>query len=589
MKQTVYQLRRVVEYSSFFVGEPAINIRSTLKHYSRNRLIQIAAVLSHHYGNLSWPNSQHTLFSDISRKHLPYLNKLFNAYYVRLNLVQGEKVELLTYRTSLELWRQIFAIRIDDFCDDVKEEDAELLLFKVILSINEKILSFNERKDEYKLDELIFLNGFLTNDSNKYDFKAVMQPQMYYFHQLVDYIPSNEVLTQAVRVLFQNWGIKSWQEYFTTILCIAAKTDKYIKNQVSGVPVITSRWIALNTGSGILSESLINHLAIGEDAFIPHKDGADKELNIDYRRFRSCPLIKLRDGYGYIVINNQLLCERLFNSLYFDFVPLINGRKNSCGFFNYNKDFIEKILFRKTFFKCISSKCFTFPAKDADKSDEKPHEPDFYARTKYGDLIIAECKAIKMNGECRDDGDYVRLLEELHEKIVLKTRNLDQTRKQYKGEPEQIGVGQLIYHIVNIESDSFEWDTAISDNVCYYPLLVFEDVKLVQTGALSLINRWFYEEIEKEDKLDLPKTAIMPIMVVSINTLFLSNTLLKKIGLCRVIKSFVNKYSKYDSKTGKYDFSFGADFDAYLRQNACNHFGDETKWFHKLICSKKID
>ena len=32
---------------------------------------------------------------------------------------------------------------------------------------------------------------------------------------------------------------------------------------------------------------------------------------------------------------------------------------------------------------------------------------------------------IKMNGEIRDYADYDRLLDELHEKVVLKTRNLD--------------------------------------------------------------------------------------------------------------------------------------------------------------------
>ena len=67
-----------------------------------------------------------------------------------------------------------------------------------------------------------------------------------------------------------------------------------------------------------------------------------KALNIDYRHFRSKPFVKLRDGSGYVVINNQLLCERLFNSLFFDFSPLISGKKGSCGLFDYNKDFVEK-------------------------------------------------------------------------------------------------------------------------------------------------------------------------------------------------------------------------------------------------------
>ena len=86
----------------------------------------------------------------------------------------------------------------------------------------------------------------MTNDSNNYDFKAVLQPQLYYFHQLINFIPSNEVLTKATEVLFDNWGIKSWQQYYTTLFIIANETDEYIKKKKNGVPIITPDWIEQN-------------------------------------------------------------------------------------------------------------------------------------------------------------------------------------------------------------------------------------------------------------------------------------------------------------------------------------------------------
>ena len=513
--ETTYHIRRVVEYSSFFKGDTPIDIGSTLKKFNRNSLIRAATIFSHHYGNFSIPDGKRTLFSEISKKHVPYLNKMFKAYFERENIAQGEKVEVLTFRTSLELWRWIFSIHAEEFTNEVDESDFEFLLFKVILAINEKIVGFKEGKDKYQLDELLFLNGFLTNDSNHYDIKAILQPQMYYFQQLADLIPSNEVLTKATEKLFHDWGIQSWQPYYTTIVCIASETDKYITKNGSGVPIITPSWITTNQEAGFLSASLIDNLSIEEDAYLPYdeEDGDSKVLNVDYRHFRSKPFVKLKDGSGYVVINNQLLCERLFNSLFFDFSPLINGKKDSCGFFDYNKCFVEKELFRNAFFNCLPSNCFTSPQRGVEQ-EEKDHEPDFYARTKRGELIVVECKAIKMNGECRDDGDYARLLEELHEKIVLKTRNLDKTRKEHKGEPEPMGVGQLVHHIDSIDADTFEWDSNIPDDVCYYPILVFEDVKLVQTGILSIVNRWFYEELKKKKDLVLSE-AIKPIMVVT--------------------------------------------------------------------------
>ena len=589
-KQSTIRVRRVVEYSDFFFDESPIDVGATLRRYNRNTLIRTAAILSLHFGNICVPDNEYTLFSDISRKHIPHLNSLFKAYYKRIGMVEGQKVQILTYRTGLELWRNVFAIHAEEFTDEVAESDIEFLLFKVLLTINEKLVSFNERKELYKLDELIFLNGFLTNDSNNYDIQAVLQPQMYYFQQLVDFIPTNEVLSKASEKLLHDWGIDSWQPYYTTIVIIASESDKYYKKKENGVPIIRPQWLEENKESGFLSPALMEHLYIDEDEYIPcnDEDAVKKELNVDYRRFRSKPFVKMKkDGSGYVVINNQLLCERLFNSLYFDFLPLINKSKGSVGFFDYNKNFIEKVLFRDTFFKCLPSNCYTFPLRGDDRDQEDDYEPDFYVRTKCGELIIVECKAIKMNGECRDDGDYVRLLDELHEKIVLKTRNLDKTRKEYKGEPEPIGVGQLIHHIDSIEADTFQWDNNIPDDVSYYPILVFEDVKLVQTGILSMVNRWFIEEVEKKKELNLKDISCMPVMVVSINTLYLYDKLLQKRGFTNVIDSFIRDYAVYDEQDGIYHLPETADFDAYLRRNPFRKAGEAVKWINNFMSDNK--
>lgn len=574
----------MIEYRHFFVEEEPIDISSTLKLFSRNSLIRAAAILSHHYGNFSMPDGGRSFFSESSKKHIAYLNKLFSDYFDREGIRQGQKVEMTTYRTTLELWRRIFSIRPEEFTGKVEESDFELLLFKVVLTLNEKIVSFTERKQDYGLDELMFLNGFLTNDSNNYDIQSVLQPQMYYFQQLIKFIPTNEVMSKASEKLLHEWCIESWQQYYTTIIIIAHQTDKYYKDRASGVPIITPKWLEENMDSGFLSPSLMEHLYIDEDEFIPYNEESaeKKEWNVDYRRFRSKPFVKLKNGSGFVVINNQLLCERLFNSLYFDFLPLINGKRSSCGFFDYNKDFIEKILFRNTFFKCLPTNCYTFPRQTEDRQEDT-HEPDFYCRTKRGELIIVECKAIKMNGECRDDGDYKRLLEELHEKIVLKTRNIDSKRKKHKGNPEPIGVGQLIHHIDTIDADTFQWDANIPDDVAYYPLLVFEDVKLLQTGILSMVNRWFYEELDKKKDIVLKDCSIMPIMVVSINTLYLYDSLLAKRGLCNVIDAFVRDYAKYDSTTGRYNVAALADFDAYLRRNPYKKSGDAVRWLKRIM------
>ena len=585
-KNNIIYLRMVIEYRDFFIDEKPIDIPATLKLFSREDLVRIASLLSLHYGNLFFPDSDKTLFSRNSLKYFSYLNSCFSSYCKRKNLNPNDKVAISTYRTGLELWRYIFSIPTEKFKDTIEKCDIEITIFKVILAINEKIVNYKKREELYKLDELFFLNGYLTNDTNDYEMQKVLQPQMYYFNVLIDFIHTNDVMNIASEKLLCNYGIDNWLQYYATITYLANETDRYYKEKLNGVPIIYPEKLKSKDQTGLFSPSLIDHLSINEDDYIPYTDidGAGKrELNIDFRRFRAKPFVKLKNKSGYVVINNQLLCERLFNSLYFDFQPLINGKKGGCGFFDFNKGFIEKTLFRQTILNCLSLNCFTFPERDSKEIQEKPNEPDLYARINKSKLLLVECKAIKMNGECRDDGDYGRLLEELHEKIVIKTRNLDKARKKLKGKPEPIGIGQLINHIDSIEDDSFEWDKNIPDSVAYYPLLVFEDVRLLQPGLLSMVNRWFYEEISKRPKMVLSEMDCKPVMLLSINTLYLYNDLIRKKGFTRVIDAFLKDNAQFDSISGKYELDDFADFDAYLRRNRFKKSIDAEKWFKNQL------
>ncbi len=571
MKKDTYELKQVLEYNSFFNEKKDLDIISVLKRYKRTTLVKMAAVLSHHYGNFEMPNNGKTFFSEKSQKHIVYVNEVFENYYNKINLNKNNTVIVSTYRTALELWRLIFSIPVEEYSNTMPEEDEEFYLFKVILAINEKIFSF-KKKTKKEIDELIFLNNFLNNDSNYYAYNEIMQSQMYYFYKLVNFIPQNEVMSRASDVLLSKWGITSWKQYYATILWLTKKTDEYFKNNQTGVPIVPLWNMMLNDETGLFSETLIESLCINEDDYI-----SIEKVNTDYRQFRSKPFIKLKDGSGVIVINNQFLCERLYNSLYFDFMPLINGKKGSIGYFDYNKDFVEKVLFRETFFKCLNDNVVTWPARNIHNEKEDRHEPDFYARYPNGELLIMECKAIKMNGEIRDHADYDRLLDELHEKIVLKTRNIDSTRKEFKKDPEPIGIGQIINHIDSIEDYTFKWDNGIPDQVAYYPIIVFEDVRLLQPGLMSILNKWFYEEIKKRKEIELKDVACMPIIPVSINTLYLYDDKIRNKELFRLIDEYLILYAK-DQNDGSYAIKPISDFDAYLRRLPFNKKNDIAKW-----------
>ena len=418
---------------------------------------------------------------------------------------------------------------------------------------------------------MIFLNSFLTNDCNNYEFQAVLQTQIYYFTTLIDYIPQNQVLSKASEILLSQWGITSWKEYFSTIIYLARETENYRVNNLKGIPIINIKQIIKRDETGYIAPALIEKLSIDENDFIPYDENKNAYLrdnNVDYRIFRSKPFVKLANGSGYIVINTQLLCERLFNSLFFDFSPLISGKNKDIGFFDYNNDFIEKILFRNTLFQCIPKKVYTFPVRNHYNTKEDKDEPDFYVR-KNSDLLIMECKSIKMNGAIRDKGDYNEMMENLLNKIALKTYNIDPNRRNFNKQKEPIGIGQLLKHIDSIEADTFQWDTEIPNDVAYYPILVLEDIRFFQPGFLSILNKSFIEVAQIFPDLELNNVACRPVMAISINTLFLYDNLIRKRGLDNLIDTFLEKEVKIE-KYGNYDLPTWADFDAYLRRNSFN-------------------
>ena len=142
------EIKRVMEFSDFFLDEPPLDIPSILKTFSRDTLVRMATLLSLQYGNMYFPNNKHTLFSYCSQHYEDYLNKLCLSYFKRIGLPAGGQVVLCTFRTSLELWRNIFAIKVEEFQDTIAPEDEEFTLFKVILALNERIFQITHSIQE---------------------------------------------------------------------------------------------------------------------------------------------------------------------------------------------------------------------------------------------------------------------------------------------------------------------------------------------------------------------------------------------------------------------------------------------------------
>ena len=358
-----FKIMRVVEYSQFFSDRDSIDIVEVLKRYNRIDLIKTAAILSLRFGNWKYPDSQDVFFSSQSSKYIPEFQGYLNSYLKKIEFGRGQQIIFSTYRTGLELWRLIFSIRPEEFTSTLCEEDYEYTLFKVILVLNEKVMNYNYSFSKTVDDgnALLFLNNFITNDCNNIDYTSILSSQIFYFSQLMDFIPQNDILVKASNELFLKWGISSWKYYFGTIVLLAHYTNEYFRTGEKGVPIIDTSVLSRNDEIGCFSQALVENLSIDVNEYIHYdqekEDNNDGE-NVDYRIFRAKPFVKL-DNHKYVVTNNQLLCERLFNSLYFDFYPFINGKPGSIGNFDYKRDFVEKYLFKKTMLKCFDRKVYT--------------------------------------------------------------------------------------------------------------------------------------------------------------------------------------------------------------------------------------
>ena len=161
------------------------------------------------------------------------------------------------------------------------------------------------------------------------------------------------------------------------------------------------------------------------------------------------------------------------------------------------------------------------------------------------------------------------MMENLLNKLALKTYNIDPNRQEFKKQQKPIGIGQLVKHIDSIEADTFQWDANIPNDVAYYPILVLEDIRFFQPGLLSILNKNFIEVAKVFPDLELNDIAYRPVMAISINTLFLYDNLIRKRGLTNLIDAFLEKEATID-EYGNYKLLPLADFDAYLRKNSFN-------------------
>ena len=549
-------IEKILEFHDLFPEEKELDIFSLLKKYSKKYLVLSSNILSHNYGKAYIPDKNNTFFSIHSKKHLEDLK---NRVERLLKKSGQERFCYCTTKTSLELMRIIFSIPVTEYRDDGEIEDFEYDLFRVILQINENLMSFNST-NEQDIATLSFLNFFIMNDISGQDVIDIFIRQVQYYSTLSNFIETRQDCTIAKETFYKSMKITKMSDYAKTWLALIALDFEYQKKQEKGCPVIDLN--ILEDIDGTLNIPVLDFLSINLNKHIPYSNTEikNRDNNVDYRVFRSHPLIKIDDN-KYIIYCFPILIERLYNSLFFD---LKDSFKDAFNF--YNKDFVEKVLFQPQVLQCLNKKMTSqiYPSREMilcnDKIKEEDNQPDFYLR-ENDNLILFECKAIRINGELKDKSDIDELLNILKNKLYCSIENIDKSRGKKKN-PERVGVTQLVQQMKMIDADTFKWDNDIPDEVAYYPVIILEDPRFVVPGLSYIINSWYKPLIEQE----LPDQMCHPVVVMSIDVLMLYSHIFKVQGFHNVFDKYFQKAVHYSANGVTWTFEPFADFNVFMQE-----------------------
>lgn len=550
-------IEKILEFHDLFPEEKEIDISSVLKKYSKKYLVLSSNVLSHNYGRAYIPDKNNTFFSSHSEKHIEDLTNRFE----QLTKLSGQKIFCYcTTKTSLELMRIIFSIPINEYKNDGDVEDFEYDLFRVILQINENLMSFKS-SNKYDLATLSFLNFFIMNDISGQDLREVFIRQVQYYCTLSDFIETRQDCAIAKEAFYQSVGITKMSDYAKTWLALIALDFEYQKKQEKGCPVIDLN--RLQDVDGTLNISVLDFLSINLNEHISYNNTEIKSRddNVDYRIFRARPLIKISDK-KYIIYCFPILVERLYNSLFFD---LKDSFKDAFNF--YNKNFVEKVLFQPQVLQCLNEKITSkiYPSREmllcGDKIIEEDNQPDFYLR-ENDNLILFECKAIRINGELKDKSDIDELLSILKNKLYYSIENIDKSRGKKKN-AERVGVTQLVQQMKMIDADTFKWDNKIPDEVAYYPVIILEDPRFVVPGLSYIINSWYKQLIIQE----LPGQMCHPIVVMSIDMLMLYSHVFKAEGFHNIFGKYFQNTVRYSNNDVTWTFDPLGDFNIFMQES----------------------
>ena len=568
-----FSLHLLIGYSALFPNK-TLDIKNEILHFSREMLIKMILILGRNYGMCKISDMKDKPFfsylSSLSKERMKRIVK-----YIVDNNASPEKVSYACNRTFLEFLKLVFGVKSEQCKAKYEDYIAEVKLFDLLLAINEqKVTCFKpSKKHPNDFARIMYANLYAINEFTNFNETLNFSEQMYYAHTFFEFVTSRNEYINVYNKFLEHFKIEKWEEYYRTITMLGAMAYK------NGEGIIN---LKQNDPNHLLNKNILETISIGENEYIEIDDKENNE-NRDFVKFRSCPLIRLKDG-SYMLYNKQLIIDRLYNSIYFDLLPY-NLKYKDKNFNQFYKEiFVEKYLFDNTILKCLKGRTLDvcFPKiEDITKVDfvdrkEEANQPDFYFR-EANDIFIFECKAVKLNGELKSDNNVDDIIDELKNKLYIKRYSGTNVTRKTLAKPKAEGVGQLVNHIEKLETKTFQWDKISPENVTYYPILILESSEIVRAPLSTLVNEWYQKQLSDTPNIDDKKCK--PLIVMTIKTLFLYDELFRKDGFKYYFDKFIMTHKQ---KIGNESFAMTEfeDFDTWMGGNFKT---DKQSYFMNIV------
>ena len=303
-----------VEFDSLFSGLQKEDPVAVLRMMSRDSVVKLASLLKRDYCEQTALKMAYLLSS--SDPHFIPLHYNLKSHIEQTKQEKGADVVVAFDNTPLELLRIALSIQPDEMNEvsPIRTDELHWRLIKLIAQINQSLMTFTATASQKNdIAKLLLVNDASYRDIQNTDTKGpfIIQPtQAILFFQLLE---SKTKYTDLLKAFYEWYGISSWKEYVRTIYSLSLRCYK----EGTGIYPLDT----VKKNSEFLSQSVMDRISIDvSKEVIPYAcvDEYDDEGNSDYRVFKGKPLFKLSNG-DYVIHNQALLIDRLFQGLFFDF------------------------------------------------------------------------------------------------------------------------------------------------------------------------------------------------------------------------------------------------------------------------------